>query len=279
MKFGQFEIQSFVEADFRLDGGSMFGIIPKTMWQRSMPADENNLIQMRNNLFVLKAHGKNMVFDIGLGDTLTERECKIYAYNGNSSLESGLQSLGLQSDDIDYVIMTHLHTDHAGGAVKLDGEEFVPRFKNAKYIASKEEFEDATNPSERTGAVYVPARYHALKNAGQLELIDANNELFPGIRAVFTGGHTRGHFGLELESEGKQVWYYADIFPTQHHMRVPYVPATDLLPEQSMKAKRIALERILAGDIIMAYDHDVDMPFGRVKQDGRKLIVESVSQD
>ncbi len=278
MKFGQFEIATFVEQRFKLDGGSMFGVIPRSMWGKMIAPDEDNLIPMVNNLFVLKAHGKNMIFDIGLGDTLSEREKKVYTTDGVSSMDAGLASTGLNVDDIDYVILTHLHTDHAGGAVKqTDSGEFVPRFPYAKYLISAEEWKVAVNPNERTSAVYIPQRYHALKGSGQIEFIDGNTELFPGIRAVHTGGHTEGHFALEMESEGERVFYYADIFPTSHHMRVPFVPATDLFPLDTMKIKRAKLPQILDG-VVMAFDHDINLPLARIKTEGKRIVAESVGE-
>ena len=277
MKFGNFEIETCVEHKFKLDGGSMFGVIPRTMWQKLLKPDENNLIEMAINLFVLKAHGKNFIFDIGLGDTLTDREKKIYGTVGDSTMTEGLHSVGLTEDDIDFVIMTHLHTDHAGGAVKLENDKFIPRFKKAVYIASQKEYDDATHPNERTSAVYVPERYYALKDAGQLQLIDGNYEFMPGISFVHTGGHTEGHFGIEMVSGEQKVFYYADIFMSSSHMAVPFIPATDLYPLESMEIKRKKLPEIIEDNVIMAFDHDMQIPFARVEADGKRLKIERVN--
>jgi len=278
MKFGQFEIRTFVEQHFKLDGGSMFGVVPKVMWNRLWPSDENNMIPMVTNLFVLKAHGKNMIFDIGLGDCLSGREKKVYNTDGVSNLEPGLKSLGLSPDDIDVVILTHLHTDHAGGAVKREGDGYVPRLKNAGYIINRSEWEAATNPDERTSAVYIPERLLPLEQAGQVRFIDDDTELYPGIKAIRTGGHTEDHFALEIESEGRQVFYYADIFPSQHHMRVPFVPATDLVPRETMAVKREMLKRIVGKDVVMAFDHDIDAPLATFTEEGGKLTAHPIDE-
>ncbi len=198
----------------------------------------------------------------------------MYGTKGVSSLESGLAGLDLTPDDIDYVILTHLHTDHAGGAVKREGGQYVPRFKNARYIISKEEWSVATNPNERTAAVYIPERLHPLKAAGQVEFIERETELFPGIRAVHTGGHTEGHFALEMESDGEKVFYYADIFPMTPYLRVPYVCATDLFPKETMEVKRQALQRIVDRKVVLAFDHDTKIPLGTVRKVEKKLVVE-----
>lgn len=276
MKFGQFEISSFVEQHFKLDGGLMFGVIPKLMWSRMISADENNLIAMVTNLFVLKAHGKTIMFDAGLGDTLSDREKKVYNASGVTQIETGLASLGLSTASIDLVILTHLHTDHVGGAVKKVEDAYVPRFANARYIINRSEWNSAINPDERTSAVYIPERLLPLEQADLVDFIDGDTELMPGIKAVHTGGHTDDHFALEIESEGEAVFYYADIFPSQHHMKVPFVAATDLLPRETMAVKRAALERIVDREVVMAFDHDTDAPLARFTRDGKKLIAHPI---
>lgn len=278
MKLGQFEIRTFVEQRFKLDGGSMFGVIPKTMWEKLWPSDEHNLIPMVTNLFVLKAHGKNMIFDLGLGDSLSPREKKVYGTDGTSSLIPGLKSLGLSPDDFDIVILTHLHTDHCGGAITREGDRYVPRFRKARYIISRSEWETAIHPDERTSAVYIAERLLPLEEAGLIQFIDEDTELFPGIKAVRTSGHTDDHFALEIESEGRQLFYYADIFPSRHHMRVPFVPATDLLPKETMRVKREALARIVDKGVIMAFDHDIEAPLAEFTEQDGKLIAHAIDE-
>jgi len=271
MKFGQFDIRTFVEQKFRLDGGTMFGVIPKSIWQKMVPADENNLIPMVTNLFVLKAHDKNILFDAGLGDTLSDRERKIYGTDGVSHMDAGLQTCGVSADDIDLVILTHLHTDHCAGAVKLVDDHYVLRFPRARYVIGRKEWELAMAPDERTSAVYVPDRLRPLEAAGKVEFVDHDTEILPGIKAVFTGGHTASHYALEMESDGKKVFYYADIFCTAAHMGVAYVPATDLYPMDTMEIKRRTLPRIVDQDVIMAFDHDVSTPLARIMSDGKRM--------
>ncbi|MCP4705976.1 MAG: MBL fold metallo-hydrolase [candidate division Zixibacteria bacterium] len=276
MKFGSFEIIPFVEQKFRLDGGSMFGVIPKKIWGRMISSDDNNLIPMVANLFLLKANGKNILLDTGLGDVITEKERKIYAATGETNIEGGLKKLGITPEDIDYVLFSHLHTDHSGGAMVETANGLKPRFPNATHIVQKDEWEDATNPDERTAAVYIPERLKVIESAGLLELIDGDKELLPGIKAVKTGGHTRGHQAFEAISDDTVAVYYADIIPSEHHIRVPFVPSTDLFPLDTMKVKRELLKRLVAEKMVIAFDHDIEIGLGRVRQEGHKIIVDKV---
>jgi len=277
MKFGRFEIIPFVEQAFKLDGGSMFGVVPKKIWNKFAPADEENLVRMETNVFLLKANGKNILLDTGLGDCITATEKKIYAASGESNIESGLQRLGLSADKIEFVLLTHLHTDHAGGSVKNEDGKLVPRFKNAKYFVQKTEWDDATNPNERTAAVYIVDRLLILEKSGQLELAVGDTDVIRGIRLVRTGGHTPGHQAVEATSEGFTVVYYADIVPSSHHIRIPYVAAVDLDPLQTMKVKRRLVQRLLDDkNMAIAFDHDLDIKIGRLADENGKILVNKI---
>ncbi len=276
MKCGRFEIIPFVEQKFMLDGGTMFGVVPRKIWGKLMPPDENNLIKMETNLFLVRAGGKNILLDTGLGDCITPSEKKIYAAFGETTIESSLKQFGLNPEDIDYVILTHLHTDHAAGAVKNDNGQIVPRFTNAKYIVQKIEWNDAIHPNERTAAVYIVDRLLVMQNAGQLELVDGDAEVLPGIKVTRTGGHTPGHQAVEMTSDGQTVVYYADIVPSQYHIRIPYVAAVDLDPLTTMAVKRILVERLLHDNMAIAFDHDTEIKIGRLEDKEGKILVNKI---
>lgn len=269
MKFGDFEIRTFVEHKLNLDGGAMFGVVPKKIWQKQIEPDENNLIPMVNNQFVLTAHGKNIFLDAGMGDTIIDTEKSFYGTENGSTMSEGLASLGLTEDDIDYIILTHLHTDHMAGALKMENNEYVLRFKNAKVLASKKEYVAATIPNERTSAIYKPERVNALLDAGVLELIEGNEELFPGVQACFTGGHSEGLFVMEMESGGQKVFFYSDLLPISQHTPIPYISALDIDPLTTLEVKKERLPMIEKEGIIMLYVHDKNMPASKIEFDGK----------
>ncbi len=273
-RFGDFTIYHLVEQRFKLDGGAMFGVIPKKIWGKMIDADDDNLIPMITNLFVVDSGDKRILCDTGLGDLLSDREKKIYATEGKSNIEKGLEEIGFSSEDIDIVFLSHLHTDHSGGAVIEKNGKVIPRFENARYLVQKEEWHDAMNPDERTAAVYISERLKPIEESGQLELLDGDCDYLPGVRIVKTGGHTPGHMGIEFFSIDIAIVYYADIIPSSHHFKVPYVPSTDLLPLDTMKVKRKLTKRALSGEIAIAFDHDIEIPIGKAREEGVKTIIE-----
>jgi len=275
-RFGDFTIYSFVERSFRLDGGTMFGVVPKKIWGNLVKVDEDNLVPMNTNLFVVDTGKHKLLFDTGLGTLLSKKEAKIYAAFEPSAIETGLNELGFSTDDIDYVLLSHLHTDHAGGTVVVHNGSMTPRFAKARYVVQKEEWDDAMNPDERTAAVYKVDMLKVIEDAGQLDLVDGNVELLPGVRLVKTGGHTAGHQGMEFTSGGKTVVYYADVIPFSQHFKVPYVASVDLYPRDTMKVKRELTRRVLDGGFAIAFDHDTEIPIGRAREEGLKTVIEPV---
>jgi len=254
----------------------MFGVVPKKIWGKLIEADEDNLVPMETNLFLLKAHGKNILFDTGFGDAITDKEKKIYAVLSDTNIDSGLSEIGLSTDDIDIVFLSHLHTDHAAGAVKMKDGAMEPRFKNAKYIVQEKEWIDALSPNERTAAVYIPDRIKILENSGQLELIDGDTEILPGVKAVLTGGHTPGHQAIEATSNGTTVVYYADIIPSSMHIRTPYVAAVDLDPTRVMEVKKELVDRLLGTDSAIVFDHDINIKIGRLVKGEKGAVTEKI---
>jgi glyoxylase-like metal-dependent hydrolase (beta-lactamase superfamily II) len=276
MHFGQFDILTFVEHHMKLDGGSMYGVVPKSIWNKLTPADEFNLIGMVTNVFVLRAHDKRILIDTGLGDTLSEKEKKLYGTSDNSHMDSGLSSLGLTPDEIDFVVLSHLHLDHVGGAVRLVDGAFVPRFPNARYIVSRREWHDALYPNERSAAAYTAARCLALASADQVEYVEGETELLPGVTLVPTGGHTEGHLAVEMESEGRRVVHYADILPMRSLLRVAYIAPSDVFPLQTMDIKRRLLDSVVDTETVVALGHDPEMPLVRIRRDGGRLTANPV---
>lgn len=264
MKFGDFKIHIFVENRFKIDGGAMFGIVPKIIWEKLTGCDEFNRVDLDLNLVLIKSKKGNILVDSGIGDALSEKQEKIYGVKNNSSLEKNLKSFNLKPEDIDIVILTHLHLDHSGGVVKFDENgKKVPQFPNARHIVQKKEFEDAITPDERTSATYLPENFFLLKQHNLLELTDGEKEILPGIRVIPTGGHSEGHQAVLIEKE-KKILCPGDIIPTQYHLKIPYVASVDTHPLQTIKVKKNFIQKALDSDWLFAFDHDLDIKLCRL---------------
>ena len=276
-RLGEIDVFSFVENRMRLDGGAMFGVIPKKLWTRELPADPENLIDLDLNLLLIKSAGRTLLVDTGFGDVATERERKIYGLTSTSKLETSLAACGVTPQDLDFVVFSHMHLDHSGGGLKRDESgRAVARFPRARYLVQRREWQEASQPNERTMAAYVPEYIKAYEDSGQMDLLDGDREILPGVSVRRTGGHTVGHQSVMISGGGKSVGYFADIFPTRVHLKTAWVPAVDTLPLESLKVKKEILKSCVEGATWLAFDHDLDLKVAQVEWNGRDYAAESL---
>jgi glyoxylase-like metal-dependent hydrolase (beta-lactamase superfamily II) len=277
MKLGNFEIFSIVENSFKIDGGAMFGVVPKIIWERLVPADEFNRVKLDLNLLLVKTEGENILIDAGMGDVLSEKQKKIYGIEKPSELERKLSELDLTPEDIDLVVLTHLHADHSGGVVKLDKSgRKAPRFRNARHIVQFKEWNDAMSPDERTSATYLTENFKLLKEHDLLELVDGEDEVAKGIKVTNTGGHTPGHQVVFIEDGNNKILWPGDIIPTASHLKIPYVASVDLFPLETMTLKRKFLDMCINDGWLLAFDHDVNVKLGKLEKLVNEIKVSKV---
>ena len=277
MKFGKFEIFSIVENSFKIDGGAMFGVVPKIIWERLAPPDEKNRVKLDLNLLLVISENENILIDAGMGDVLSERQKKIYGIEKPSDLEKKLSKLNLTPGDIDLVILTHLHADHAGGVVGLDESgKKTCRFPNARHVVQIKEWNDAMSPDERTSATYFTENLKLLEKSNLLELVDGEDEIAKEIKVINTGGHTPGHQAVLIEDGENRILCPGDIIPSASHLKIPYVASVDLFPQQTMAQKRKFLDLCINDGWLLAFDHDLNIKLGKLEKSEIEIKVNKV---
>lgn len=277
MKLGDFEIYTLLENIFHLDGGTMFGVVPKVLWSKLVSADENNLIEMHLNLLLVRTGDGNVLIDTGLGDSLDPKMRKIYGQRASSNLEGELAKHGLKPEDISDVVFTHLHADHCTGAIKLEADGTkVLRYPEAKHYVQKREWEDATHPNERTAATYLTENLLVLERSGVLETVDGDVEIKEGIRVWKTGGHTPGHQAVMVESGGEVLICPADIIPMSAQLKAAYISGVDIFPLETMERKKEIVQRCVDDGWLLAFDHDVKVKICRLEKTGDKIEVRKI---
>jgi glyoxylase-like metal-dependent hydrolase (beta-lactamase superfamily II) len=276
VKLGAFEIYPVADGRFRLDGGAMFGIVPKVLWEKCCDADELNRIPLSLTCLLIRANGKNILVDTGLGSKEDEKFQRMFAVERTPMLLDSLKRLGLGPEDIHMVINTHLHFDHAGGNTMNENGTIIPTFERAQYFVQHGEFEDATRANERTKASYRRDNFTPIAHMNRWEFLHGDTELLPGITAVVTAGHTRCHQGVKIESEGHVAFYLGDLIPTVSHLPLPYIMGYDLFPVQTLDTKRWVLDRAFEENWTLLFEHDPLIRAGRVKkdQDGKYFLHE-----
>ncbi len=241
---------------FKLDGGAMFGVVPKAIWNKLNPADENNMCTWAMRCLLVETQGRKILIDTGIGSKQSEKFFKNFFLHGESSLLGSLQQHGLSPEDITDVFLTHLHFDHVGGAVtKLSENNFVTTFPNATYWSHKKHWYHATNPNPREKASFLTENLLPLAESGQLRLIEQPEE-FPYFPILMVNGHTEAQMLPVLSYKGRAIAYMADLLPSAAHIPVPYVMSYDIQPLMSMQEKEMFLDHALKNDITLFFEHD-----------------------
>ena len=258
-----------------LDGGAMFGVVPRVVWEKRDPPDERNRVTLGLNVALIESGGQRVLVDTGMGDRWSEKEVRMYRIDRSTTLLGGLRACGLGPEDIDVVVNTHLHFDHAGGNTRREGDRLVPTFPRARYVVQRGEWDDATHPHERNRASYRADDFVPVAAAGQLDLIDDEAEVAPGVRAVRVGGHTTHHQMVVVESGGQTLVVPTDLLPTSSHLPLPFVMGYDLFPVATLEAKRKLLDAAVAGGWRILFYHDPRTPLGRVRREGDGYTLEA----
>ncbi|HXE79534.1 MAG TPA: MBL fold metallo-hydrolase [Vicinamibacterales bacterium] len=273
---GDFEIVTLSDGFFGLDGGAMFGVVPKPLWARVAPPDERNRIRLAMRPIVVRGRA-TLLIDAGAGDKLDAKLRGIYALDRERALDQSLRDAGLTPDDIDIVVASHLHFDHAGGFTVRDADgRIAPRFARARHIVRRAEWEDARAPHERNRASYFDENYVPLQEAGLLTLVDEDCEVMPGVRVRRTGGHTRGHQIVTIESKGRVAVFAADLLPTAAHVPLPWIMAYDLYPMETLEFKRAFLREAVAREYLILFEHDPGIAAGYLRERQGTIEVEPV---
>ncbi len=274
-KIGDFIVHAIQAGGQKLDGGAMFGVVPKPLWEKRIRADERNRIQLGMRCLLIEHPSGLVLIDTGAGNKENEKFKDIYGLenegaDGATLLEDGLKQIGVTPQDVTLVINTHLHFDHAGGNTRnrSDGSLEIS-FPNATYIVKRGEYEFATRPNERTVASYFERNYTPLEAAEKIEFVSREKEIVKGIRVIPTPGHTPFHQSILIESAGERAFYLGDLVPTHAHLPLPWIMGYDVEPLVTLETKRGILKQALEEQWLLIFEHDATVAWGRIEHDGK----------
>ncbi len=242
--------------NFKLDGGAMFGVVPKSMWQKTNPADSNNLCNWAMRSLLIEDGNRLILIDTGIGDKQSERFFSHFHLNGDATLESSLKKIGFHPEDITDVVLTHLHFDHVGGAVKRKAEGYQLTFPNAKYWSNKNHWDWAIHPNPRERASFLEENMMPIQESGHLNFIEKGDEFGPDISFLMVNGHTESQMIPHIKYKGETIVFAADLIPSVGHIPIPYIPSYDTRPLLSMDEKTKFLKEAYDKDYVLFLEHD-----------------------
>jgi glyoxylase-like metal-dependent hydrolase (beta-lactamase superfamily II) len=270
VSIGDFELTSLSDGIYHLDGGSYFGVVPKTLWSRKLPANEKNLVPSGLNSVLVRTGDKNILIETGIGNKLSEKMAQIYGQP--AGLLDSLDAAGLAPEDIDIVIDSHLHFDHCGWNTVRRNGAIAATFPKAKYYAQEGEWKHA-HENQRDGVSYFTENYDPLVESGQMQLLRGNAEIAPGISVEVYPGHTRDLQAIMVRSGGQTACYISDLIPTSNHLDLNWVMAYDLYPVESIESRKRFYSRAIPERWLVMFTHDHQIPWGYLEKDERGKVV------
>lgn len=273
-KIGSYSLYTIETGRFGLDGGAMFGIVPKPLWSRRAAADGENRIRLNMRCLLLEGEGRVILVDNGLGDKYDEKFARIYAVNHDyATLSVSLREAGFSEEDVTDVILTHLHFDHCGGSTRRAGDGYELVFPNARYHVQRAHWEWAREPNDRERASFLAGNLEPLAASDQLSLLEGPMELFPGIDLILVNGHTEAQQLIKVKDERRSLVYVADLLPTAAHLPLPWIMAYDVRPLVTLDEKRRFLDAAVDGGWHLFFEHDPDVVVGTPERTEQGLVV------
>lgn len=272
---GRLTVHAIQAGGQQLDGGAMFGVVPKTLWSRRLEADAKNRIPLGMRCLLIEHDDGLVLLDTGLGNKENTKFHDIYGVENRgdddrTALEDGLRAAGFTADDVSLVINTHLHFDHAGGnSWRAPSGEVLPTFRRARYLVQAGELDYAEHTNERTAASYFPANWHPVVAAGQFDFVRGEQEVRSGVTVRPTPGHTPHHQSVIIRSGGETLCFLGDLIPTSHHLPLPWIMGYDVEPLVTLESKRALLAQALREEWLLVFEHDAHVGFGRLAHDGK----------
>ncbi len=275
MQVGNVEFYVVSDGNAMSDGGAVYGLVPRVLWEKVTPPDDKNRVPTALNCLLIISQGKRILVDTGLGTKLDAKGESNFGRTGGSTLLAGLKKLGVAPKDIDIVIDTHLHADHAGGNTRYDGEKVVATFPNAEYWIQRLEMADASFPNERTRGTYFPENWEPIRD--RIRLLDGDTRVTDEVRTIITRGHTRAHQSVLIESGGQKVLFIGDIAArTVYLERMAWIPAYDVEPLETLETKRWLREWAVENHALLIFQHDPFVIMGCMLEDGDKYRVQKM---
>lgn len=274
MKLGDWEIDLLTDGLFGLDGGAMFGVVPRPLWEKKSPPDERNRIRMAMNSCLLRGHRRTILIETGAGDKWDAKRADIYKFEKENRLLDRLAARGVTPEDVDTVVNTHLHFDHCGWNTRRQGDRVVPTFPNAAYVVQRGELEHARHPNERDHASYFPYNFEPIQEAGQWKPVEGDSELAPGVELIVVPGHTRDMQCVKISGSGQTAVFLADLVPTRAHLPYAWIMGYDLYPMTTLENKKKWLPRLAREGWLCLFAHDPDVPAAYLRERDGKFEAE-----